>query len=80
MFVAFSAWLLRVPCVYTYYLAISVPTLKVLPNCPLSAKKSIFGDKMTSFGLISSVFLVFVRFFMYLCANFAQVGRNEELY
>ena len=49
MFVAFSAWLVRVLCVYTYDEANYVPVRKMLPNCPLSAKKSIFDDKMTSF-------------------------------
>ena len=47
MFVAFSAWLVRVLCVYTLIIATSVPARKMLTNCPLSAKKSIFGDKMS---------------------------------
>ena len=47
MFVAFSAWLLRVLCVYTYDEANYVPVAISLPNCPLSAILSIFGDKMT---------------------------------
>ena len=67
MFVAFSAWLLRVLCVYTYDEANYVPVAISLPNCPLSAKKSIFGDKMTMFGRISSDFFVYVGFFLYLC-------------
>jgi len=49
MFVAFSAWLLRVPCVYTPNLATSVPAPFELTNCPLSAILSFFGDKMTMF-------------------------------
>ena len=73
MFVAFSAWLLRVLCVYTLYLATSVPVVISLPNCPLSAKKSIFVDKMTSFWVFHVDLLVYVKNFQYLCANFAQV-------
>ena len=74
MFVAFSAWLVRVLCVYTLYLATSVPTLKALPNCPLSAKKSIFDDKMTSFCRISTDLLVYVKNFQYLCTRNVQMN------
>ena len=44
MFVAFSAWLLRVLCVYTLSLATSVPVREMLTKSPLSAIMSIFGD------------------------------------
>ena len=47
MFVAFSAWLVRVLCVYTFSVANNVPGVFFLPNCPLSAQKSIFGDKLS---------------------------------
>ena len=47
MFVAFSAWLLRVPCVYTYDEANYVPAAISLPNCPLSANLSTCGDKLS---------------------------------
>ena len=47
MFVAFSAWLLRVLCVYTLIPATSVPARKSLPKCPLSAKKSIYSDNLS---------------------------------
>ena len=63
MFVAFSAWLLRVLCVYTYDEANYVPSRFGLTKSPLSAKKSIFDDKMTLFGRNSSVFLVHVKLF-----------------
>ena len=47
MFVAFSAWLLRVLCVYTYSEANNVPAAISLPNCPLPAKKSIYSDNLS---------------------------------
>ena len=80
MFVAFSAWLLRVLCVYTYDEANYVPIRLGLTKSPLPAKKSIFDDKMTLFGRISGDLLVYVINFLYLCAKIAQVGTNEELY
>ena len=64
MFVAFSAWLLRVLCVYTLYLATFVPARKTLPNCPLSAKKSISNDNLSIINLhMSKKSRTFARFF-----------------
>ena len=60
MFVAFSALLLRVLCVYTLIFATSVPACFRLTKSPLSAKKSILSDKMTMFCRISTDLLVYV--------------------
>ena len=76
MFVAFSAWLLRVLCVYILLFAKFVPTCFGLPKSPFSAKMSILGDKMTIIGGFSIHFLAYLDFFSYLCTRNVQQVRK----